>query len=300
MARSYNDLGVEFKYLIVSDTDRKFGLYVNTVGVQAIRPNSPYPVKDHPSGYLFNAQKGHILREYQLLYITKGKGTFASDDTPERNIEKGSLIVLFPGQWHTYSPDAQTGWNEYYIGFEGSFIDQFVRNGFLSKEEQVLEIGLNEELVTLFSQALDVAEADKSASQQYLSGILLHIIGMIFSISKNKEFEKDNVAEKMEQAKIIMNENVCKEIDPEELAEKLNISYSWFRKTFKKYTGYSPAKYFQELKLRKAKQMLINTSYPVKEICFMIGYTSTEHFSNLFKKNTGLTPLEYRSFGKDK
>lgn len=299
MARSYNDLGVEFKYLIVNDTDRKFGLYINTVGVQAIRPNSPYPIKDHPSGYLFNAKKGRILREYQLLYITKGKGTFASDGTPERNIGKGNLIVLFPGQWHTYSPDVQTGWNEYYIGFEGSFIDQFVRNGFLSKEDQVLDIGLNEELVTLFSQALDVAEADKSASQQYLSGILLHIIGMIFSISKNKEFEKDNVAEKMEQAKIIMNENVCKEIDPEELAEKLNISYSWFRKTFKKYTGYSPAKYFQELKLRKVKQILINTSYPVKEICFMIGYTSTEHFSNLFKKNTGLTPLEYRSFGKD-
>ena len=299
MARSYNDLGVEFKYLIVNDTDRKFGLYINTVGVQAIRPNSPYPIKDHPSGYLFNAKKGRILREYQLLYITKGKGTFASDGTPERNIGKGNLIVLFPGQWHTYSPDVQTGWNEYYIGFEGSFIDQFVRNGFLSKEDQVLDIGLNEELVTLFSQALDVAEADKSASQQYLSGILLHIIGMIFSISKNKEFEKDNVAEKMEQAKIIMNENVCKEIDPEELAEKLNISYSWFRKTFKKYTGYSPAKYFQELKLRKAQQILINTSYPVKEICFMIGYTSTEHFSNLFKKNTGLTPLEYRSFGKD-
>lgn len=150
MARSYNDLGVEFKYLIVNDTDRKFGLYINTVGVQAIRPNSPYPIKDHPSGYLFNAKKGRILREYQLLYITKGKGTFASDGTPERNIGKGNLIVLFPGQWHTYSPDVQTGWNEYYIGFEGSFIDQFVRNGFLSKEDQVLDIGLNEELVTLF------------------------------------------------------------------------------------------------------------------------------------------------------
>lgn len=160
MARSYNDLGVEFKYLIVNDTDRKFGLYINTVGVQAIRPNSPYPIKDHPSGYLFNAKKGRILREYQLLYITKGKGTFASDGTPERNIGKGNLIVLFPGQWHTYSPDVQTGWNEYYIGFEGSFIDQFVRNGFLSKEDQVLDIGLNEELVTLFSQALNVAETD--------------------------------------------------------------------------------------------------------------------------------------------
>ena len=197
MARSYNDLGVEFKYLIVSDTDRKFGLYVNTVGVQAIRPNSPYPVKDHPSGYLFNAQKGRILREYQLLYITKGKGTFASDDTPERNIEKGSLIVLFPGQWHTYSPDAQTGWNEYYIGFEGSFIDQFVRNGFLSKEEQVLEIGLNEELVTLFSQALDVAEADKKCFTAIpFRYIAAHHRHDNFPFQKTKEFEKEQCCRK--------------------------------------------------------------------------------------------------------
>ena len=300
MTRSYNDLESEFKYLIVNEKDRKFGLWVNTVGFQSILPHSPYPIKEHPSGYMFNVQKGRTLHEYQLLYITKGKGTFASDDTPERNIGKGNLIVLFPGQWHTYSPDTATGWNEYYIGFEGNFIDQLIKNGFLSKEEQVLEIGLNEGLAALFSQALEVSEVDKTASQQYLSGILLHIIGMILSISKNKEFEKDNVAERMEQAKIIMNENVCKEIDPEELAEKLNISYSWFRKMFKEYTGYSPAKYFQELKLRKAKQMLINTTSPVKEICFMLGYTSTEHFSNLFKKNTGFTPLEYRSFGKGK
>ena len=41
---------------------------------------------------------------------------------------------------------------------------------------------------------------------------------------------------------------------------KLNISYSWFRKVFKDYTGYAPAKYFQELKLRKAKQLLVGTS----------------------------------------
>lgn len=295
---SYNDLGVEFKYLIVNDRDRRFGLCVNTVGVQAIRPNSPYPIKDHPSGYFFNFHKGRVLPEYQLLYISKGKGTFESEDTPERPVKKGNIIILFPGQWHTYSPDTTTGWNEYYIGFEGFFIDQLIKNSFLNKDNQVLEVGLNEELVSLFTRALDIAEEEKPASQQYLSGILMHIIGMILSISKNKAFEKDNVAEKIEQAKIIMNENVYKEIDPEELAQKLNLSYSWFRKMFKEYTGYAPAKYFQELKLRKAKQLLIETPHSVKEICFMLGYTSTEHFSNLFKKNTRLTPSEYRSAGK--
>ena len=277
MTKNYNDLGVEFKYLIVNDMDQKFGLWVNTVGFQSIQPDSPYPLKDHPSGYFFNAQKGRVLREYQLVYITKGRGLFSSETTPEKQVCKGRLMVLFPGQWHTYHPYRQTGWND----------------------NQVLEVGLNEELVSLFSRALEIAEADKISSQQYLGGIVLHIVGMILSISKNKIFEVGDVDQKIEQAKIIMNENVAGNVDPEELAMRLNISYSWFHRVFKEYTGYAPAKYFQELKLRKAKQMLVGTSQSVKEISFFLGFQSTEYFFSFFKKRTGLTPLEYRSFGRE-
>ncbi len=299
MTKNYNDLGVEFKYLIVNDMDRKFGLWVNTVGFQSILPDSPYPLKNHPSGYFFNTAKGRILREYQIVYITKGRGLFTSETTPEKQVCKGRLMVLFPGQWHTYHPYQQTGWNEYYIGFEGPVVNNLFSEGFLSKDNQILEVGLNEELVSLFSRALEIAEQDKISAQQYLSGIVMHMLGMILSISKNKIFEVGDVDQKIEQAKIIMNENVFKDIDPEELAMKLNISYSWFRKVFKDYTGYAPAKYFQELKLRKAKQLLVGTSQSVKEISFMLGYKSTEHFFSLFKKRTGFTPLEYRSFGRE-
>ena len=299
MIKDYNDLGVEFKYLIVNDMDRKYGLWANTVGFQSIQPNSPYPLRDHPSGYFFNTQKGRVLREYQFVYITKGRGVFASENTPEKPLCRGRLIVLFPGQWHTYHPYRQTGWNEYYIGFEGPVIDNLMKNGFLSKDNQVLEVGLNEELVSLFSRALESAEADKISSQQYLAGIVLHMMGMILSVSKNKIFEIGDIDQKIEQAKIIMNENVFNNIDPEELAMRLNISYSWFRKVFRDYTGYAPAKYFQELKLRKAKQLLLSTSQSVKEISFMLAYKSTEHFFASFKKRTGFTPLEYRSFGRE-
>jgi AraC-like DNA-binding protein len=298
MTKSFNDLGVEFKYLIVIDKDHQFGLRVNTVGYQAIQPNSPYPLKDHPSGYFFNASKGRILPEYQIVYITKGRGLFASDSTPERQVCKGRLMILFPDQWHTYHPLQQTGWNEYYIGFEGTIIDNIIKNSFITRENQVLEVGLNEELVSLFTRAIEIAESDKISAQQYLSGIVLHMIGLILSISKNKIFEMGDVDQKIEQAKIIMNENVFKNIDPEELAMRLNISYSWFRKVFKDYTGYAPAKYFQELKLRKAKQLLAGTSQSVKEISFMLDYKSTEHFFSLFKKRTGFTPLEYRTYAR--
>ena len=108
----------------------------------------------------------------------------------------------------------------------------------------------------------------------------------------------DNAAQKIESAKIIMQENISKEIDAEELSAKLGLSYSWFRKVFKEYTGYSPAKYFQELKLRKAKQLLIESPLTIKEICYQLNYTSTEHFFTVFKKQTGYTPTEYRNIGR--
>ncbi len=294
-----NNNGLEFKYLIVNDMDRKFGLWVNTVGYQSIPPNSPYPLKEHPSGYFFNADKGRILREYQLVYITQGRGLFSSESTAEKQVCKGRLMVLFPGQWHTYRPLQQTGWTEYYIGFEGPSIDAIVGNAFLSKEQQILEVGIQEELVSLFRRALIIAETDKTSAQQYLSGIVLHMIGMVLSISKNKIFEMSDIDQKIEQAKVIMNENVYGSIDPEELAMRLNISYSWFRRIFKEYTGYAPTKYFQELKLRKAKQMLVSTSQSVKEISYLLNFQSAEYFFAFFKKHTGLTPSEYRSYGRE-
>ena len=291
MSDEYNDLETWFKYLISNDKDRKFGLWINTVGFERIPPDSPYPLEEHPSSYFFNTQNGRILHEYQLLYITKGKGMFASENMSEKQVSKGSLFMLFPGQWHTFRSLKETGWNNYYIGFEGKVIDNLVKEGFLSKEKPLLEVGLNEELVSLFSRALEVAKADKIASQQHLAGIVMLLIGTILSITKNKN---NHVNQKIEQAKIIMTENILKNVDPERLATKLNVSYSWFRQTFKDHTGFAPSQYFQILKLQKAKHLLIESSYSVKEIAFMLGYKSTEHFNSLFKKYFKLPPLKYR------
>lgn len=295
----FNEQGADFKYLITNEKDKRFGLYVNAVGFQAINAGSAYPPRNHPEEYYFTTQKGRTLHEYQLVYITKGKGTFSSESTPEQEVSKGQLLVLFPDEWHTYAPSTKTGWNEYYIGFEGEIANMLMRENFLTKEKQVLDIGINEELVSLFRRALEIAEADRTASQQYLSGIAMHIIGCLLSITQNKLYEEmDNAAQKIESAKIIMQENISKEIDAEELSAKLGLSYSWFRKVFKEYTGYSPAKYFQELKLRKAKQLLIESPLTIKEICYQLNYTSTEHFFTVFKKQTGYTPTEYRNIGR--
>lgn len=83
-------------------------------------------------------------------FISRKDGDCFLGNNAGKQVCKGRLMVLFPGQWHTYHPYRQTGWNEYYIGFEGPVIDNLVKGGFLSKDNQVLEVGLNEELVSLF------------------------------------------------------------------------------------------------------------------------------------------------------
>lgn len=71
-----NNLGLEFKYLIVNDMDRKFGLWVNTVGYQSIPPDSPYPLKEHPSGYYFNAEKEEYCGNINWSILQKGAVCF--------------------------------------------------------------------------------------------------------------------------------------------------------------------------------------------------------------------------------
>ena len=173
MMKDYKDSDVDFKYLIVNDMDKKYGLWVNTVGFQSIPPDSPYPLKDHPTGYFFNAKKGRVLREYQLVYITKGRGLFYTEEGKEKQVCRGRMMLLFPGQWHTYYPYKQTGWNEYYIGFEGPIVDNMMRAGFFRPENQVLEVGLDEELVTLFKRAKYVVMSapSKDATPMFVCGV---------------------------------------------------------------------------------------------------------------------------------
>ena len=213
----------------------------------------------------------------------------------KRGITKGQVILLFPGQWHTYCPLKETGWNEYYIGFEGKIIDTIVTNGFISPENQVLDVGVNEDLVSLFSTAIRVAKEDKVSTQQYLAGIVFNILGTILSQAQNKNFESRESAQKIERAKIIMIENINKSLDIKGIAANLGISYSLFRKEFNENTGYSPSKYFQELKLRTFKELLAETNHSIKEIAYELNFSSYEYFLTLFKKRVCSTPMEYRN-----
>ena len=289
---------IHLKYLIINETDLLWGLVTNSVGYQSIEPNISYPPNNHPTRYHFSTQKGRILQEYQLLYITKGKGSFTSNTLGKNNtqsIGEGNMFLLFPGEWHNYMPDKQTGWDEYWIGFTGVNIDNRVKNNFFSKEKPVYNVGLNNEIVELYQQAIRIAIEQKSGFQQMLAGIVNHLLGLAYSLDKNYLYEGSETINLINKAKIIILENF-KDIKPQDIAERLNMSYSNFRKIFREYTGFAPLQYIQELKIQKSKELLTNTTISVKEIAYLVGFENQEYFYTAFKNKNKITPNEYRKY----
>ena len=283
------------KYLTINPTDTAWGLAINSVGHQSIAENEVYPPQEHPMRYLFNTQNGRILNEYQLLYITKGKGMFSSKSSGIWQLKEGYMFLLFPGEWHTYMPEESTGWNEYWIGFNGKIMDEWMRNGFFTKENPVFNVGLNEEIIALYKRAIIIADAQEANYQQALSGIACNLVSMALYLSRNKDFSKSNIAEQINNAKVAVHENISS-ITPEKLAEITYMSYSEFRKIFKEYTGFSPSQYIQEVRINMAKEMLTNTSRSIKEIAFELGYENKDYFFTVFRKATGMTPTSYRRY----
>jgi len=288
------------KYLLENEQDVLWGLTVSTAGFQHIPAESVYPPQNHPTNYLFSTDKGRVLNEYQLIYITEGMGNFVSASCKSINLKGGNMFLLFPGEWHNYSPSDKTGWDEYWIGFKGVNMDKRYEHGFFNKQKPVFSVGMNEDIVQLYKQAITVARTQKAGFQQMLAGIVNHLLGLTYSLDKHTSFEAMDVIHNINKAKIIILENLQTKITPEEVAQKINMSYSWFRKIFKEYTGFSPHQYLLELKIQKSKELLTNTNLSVKEIAYQTGFDNPDQFCNSFKKRTGITPGIYRNFSQGK
>ena len=267
---------IHLKYLAVSPEDLRWGIAVNSVGFQEVGPGEPYPPSEHPSRYLFSTERGRTLAEYQLLYITRGHGRFRSTHVPDGTlIRPGYLFLLFPGEWHTYRPEPSTGWKEFWIGFNGAMVEEWVKSGFFSREKPVLHVGLHSDIVNLYNDAIHTAAFQQSGFQQCLGGIVAHLMGLARLYQRQETFSE--VRDKINQAKIIIGEQY-RTIRPEEVASQLYMGYSNFRRIFKEYTGFAPAQYIQEVRLNRIKELLTNTTLPIKEIAMNAAWRITTIF----------------------
>lgn len=106
--------------------------------------------------------------------------------------------------------------------------------------------------------------------------------------------DNDDFSTKINYACALMQELIDQPVSMHEIARKSGLGYSLFRKLFKERMHCAPVQYYQELKIRKAMDLLTNTAIPIKEVAYQLDYESPAYFSARFKKQTGKSPVEYR------
>lgn len=284
------------KYLVVNPRDVQWGLTVSTVGYEEIGVADTYPTRGHADGYYFDIDKGRILNEYQLLYITEGEGIFNSAHAKDIPLKAGDLFLLFPGEWHTYHPTGKNGWKSYWIGFKGKNVDDRLKAGFLSVDKSIYHVGFSADIIRLYEEAYKRAQEEAPYSQQILAGIVNHLVGLMYALERSMELSKDHTrVDMINLARLRIRESLEVDLTIQQVAEELGVSYSNFRKLFKEFTGISPALYQQDLRLQRAKELLATTTLSIKEIAYRLRFESPDYFSSKFKIKTGKKPSEFRN-----
>lgn len=282
-------------YCPIGAPQRKFGVYLTGAGRELTKPGEPYPHDYHSSDYYFTWTKGRKLVEweYQLLYIRAGRGVIEFKRGKPIAVTAGTLIILHPGEWHRYKPDADTGWDETYIGIGGTLLERIVSAPFFTTTPTLVSLPpdgwFDRELLAL-------VEEIQSASAERPYTLALKTITLIAAVvERARTFsaaDSHNIA--IRKATIHIGHHLGKVIDFAKLAAELGMGYSLFRMRFRDYTGLAPLEYQNALRIRRAAHLLTSSDAPIAQIAEELGFHSPAYFARFFHKSTGLSPIAYR------
>jgi AraC-like DNA-binding protein len=273
-----------------------WGCVATSLGFTRVLPGSAYPAQRHPVDHHFNWARGRILQRYQIILIAEGRGTFQSAAAPDtETVDTGSVLILFPGVWHRYMPDSETGWVEHWIECQGPAFDEAVKKGLIEPHRALLRSGANVALRDCFERCHKLAREGALANQDLLSTLGLHMLAIVVHCHRGANGPERAIDEVVERAQSLIALRCQERLDLPGLSAELGLSYSHLRHSFRSRLGISLKQHYLNTRLQKAQDLLANTVHPIKVIANILGFESPFHLSNQFKHRFGISPRAWRN-----
>ncbi len=275
--------GINDRRLLINDLVSDDYLQVNCCGITNRTVEEPVTLR--PNG----------RKDHQLIIVIEGQALFKYQGQ-DILLEGGEAILLPPHikNHYLFYPDNNIIW----IHFTGRKVESILQeydlrgytkytvsdtDGFLRQAEKIIE----------------EFHLKRVGYMHVCNAGLLNILTLLKrKIDNSINSHSDSFVPEITTVLEDMKTNFAENKDINEFAKMCNLSPSRFAHLFAAKVGTSPYKYLLNLRIKQAKYLLLNTNLSVSDIAKSVGYDDPLHFSRIFKKYEGLSPMQYKKSNK--
>jgi AraC-like DNA-binding protein len=296
--------------------DMTIGVQLNAEGKHEIDFPEDFPMTGDSYNFYINHRLTQNYHDYlELTYFHKGTGTCLVDDK-EFIARKGDLLVFNNVELHTIIPDRQenlilvvlyflpellykpgdNGMNLEYLKlfyYRSSEFDNLVPSREVKKHN--LDILIKKIFCELKNKDDYYRLSSTTLLQEALIELLHYYKGKNFQFESELEYNKKLAdIDKLKNTFVLIMNNYTDNITLEDAARSACMSPQYFCRFFKKVTGTTFKEYLLRIKIDKAKELLMKYNISATEIAYQVGFENLSYFFRVFKKFTGLNPMEFR------
>ncbi|MFW5992332.1 MAG: helix-turn-helix domain-containing protein [Halanaerobiaceae bacterium] len=244
-----------------------------------------YHVEADPS-YDVIKNTDNSQKELIAVRTLKGRGHILIDGLTPRIVTANTLIIFNYNRVKHYFCEGKR-WNFWWF--------EFTLQGTLHLPlNHILNIDLLDGEHIQCNICLENLRKNKMAAKSLASaGLTSLLYQWLYNFREHRKSIDPN-REKVNTIIDYMYEHLTDNLTVKSMAGRINLSVRRMRQVFKEVTGKSPKKYYDNLRIELAAELLINTHKSVKEIAYELGYSSPYHFTKVFKKYKEVAPAYYR------
>jgi AraC-like DNA-binding protein len=289
-----------FNYLPISEELFHDGFYVTGAGRTKIPSSTIYPPRPHPAFYQFTWSQGRIFPEFAIILVTGGKGVFESKETGLRRVKGGDVILLFPGIWHRYRPDARTGWTEKWIQFNGAFVHKLWERHVFSARQPIVSPRRYREIETAIEKLLNQIELQPGFNSLRYALQVSHILDLVVGFAPSVASSVDHHRAAADDRLVAAAENYIwthsqLALSVHDIASHVGVSRRTLERRFSTALGRTVLEEVTRCRFNRADRLLRETDLPVKVVVYLAGFGRAENMRQQFIHQTSLSPRAYRA-----
>lgn len=254
---------------------------------------------------------------YELIIGLKGT-IYLEQDEVQYEINPGDIMLVLPGHHHGGYKSVEKGidlsfyWFHFYYKEPIELVEDkelmdklklLKNNPYSNNLEDIAYIPIHSNIKDISKINIIARQLLDFCNTRYYTNRILDftISTLIIEISHQLLKQATNVIETT-QGELIFNEilewlkiNALNEMSLKDVAYKFNFNKNYLTKMFKKKTGVTVNDYIINIRIDRAKALLLQTNLTIKEVAYKVGYQDEKYFMRVFKGRELITPSKYRN-----